>query len=188
MIDANLNDLLSRTGHGDEAALSELQQRTRAGLFSLIRGIVVDAGHAEEVLQDVYTYIWFHGADFRGDRGAPLSWMRMLARSRAIDSYRRARRESVVVEFDDQVRTPCPVESRNDSIEIWWHSQVRSGLHLLPTDQRQLIDMAFFDGFSHSEIAGRTGLPLGTVKTRIRTALGRLREQLENRPCLARAA
>jgi RNA polymerase sigma-70 factor (ECF subfamily) len=186
--DAALRDLLIRTGLRDEDALGDLQIRTRGWLLRCIRNIVPDTGHAEEVLQDVYTYVWLHAAEFRGERGAPLAWMGMLARSRAIDSYRRARREGVVVEFDDQVGIRHSSDSGQDAMEVWRNAQIRTEVRQLPASLRQLVDMAFFDGFSHSEIAARTGLPLGTVKTRIRSALAQLRAKLEDRTCLSRAA
>jgi RNA polymerase sigma-70 factor (ECF subfamily) len=139
---------------------------------------VKDPWREEEVLQDVYTYIWQHADEYRKERGTPWAWFCTLARCRAIDSFRRTRREPLAVELDDGVRPIVRVDASREPVEIWQHSRVRKGLRDLPFDQRRLIDMAFFDGFSHAEIAERTGMPLGTVKTRIRSALTVLREKL----------
>ena len=173
-----LMDLLRRAGRGDETALRDLQQLTRHLLAHCIRRFVKDPWREEEVLQDVYTYIWQHADEYRKERGTPWAWFCTLARSRAIDSIRRTRREPVAVEFDDSVRPNVRVDASREPVEIWQHSQVRKGVRELPSDQRRLIDMAFFDGFSHAEIAERTGIPLGTVKTKIRSALSVLREKL----------
>jgi RNA polymerase sigma-70 factor (ECF subfamily) len=185
---ALLMDLLRRAGHGDEPALRDFQQGTRTWLAHYIRRIVKDRCDQEEVLQDVYTYIWLHAAEYRGERGTPLAWLCVLARSRAPDRVRRTRRQRAAVEFDDQVRPMAPSGPLNEPAEVWQHSLLRTGLRELPAGQRRMIDMAFFDGFSHSEIAKRTGLPLGTVKTKIRAALVRLREKMSEECGLHRAA
>jgi len=173
-----LMDLLRRAGRGDETALRELQQLTRHLLAHCIRRFVKDPWREEEVLQDVYIYIWQHADDYRKERGTPWAWFCTLARSRAIDSVRRTRREPFAVELDDWIRPVVWIDASREPVEIWQHSRVRKGVRELPSDQRRLIDMAFFDGYSHAEIAERTGIPLGTVKTKIRSALTRLREKL----------
>jgi RNA polymerase sigma factor (sigma-70 family) len=111
----------------------------------------------------------------------------MLARSRALDRFRRTRWERTSTEFDDQVRPVIPAQSSREPSEVWRHTQLRTALRALPTAERRLLEMAFYDGFSHSEIAQRTGMPLGTVKTRIRAALTRLRA-LSGEAKLGRAA
>ena len=94
---AVLTDLLLRAGQGDEPALRDLQQGTRTWLAHYIRRIVKNRCDEEEVLQDVYTYIWLRAADYRGERGTPLAWLCVLARSRALDRVRRTRREGMAV-------------------------------------------------------------------------------------------
>lgn len=186
--EALLTDLLLRAGCGDQTALGDLQRMTQAGLGYYIRRIVKDPWHEEEVLQDIYMYIWLHASEYRHDRGTPSAWIYMLARSRAIDCLRRIRRDRALVELDDHVRPKIPADSYRDPAEIWRHSLVRTGLQELPPDLRSLVGMAFFTGFSHSEIASRTGMPLGTVKTKIRLALLRLREKMPDQEKFARAA
>jgi RNA polymerase sigma-70 factor (ECF subfamily) len=182
------SDLLPRIGYGDESALQELQIRTRTRVAYRIRRIVKDPGHAEEVLQDVYTYIWLHASDYRGERGTPWSWICMLARSRALDRFRQLRRESAETVFDEKVRPPASRDSVPEIGDVWKYSRLQASVLELPADQKHLIRMAFFHGFTHLEIALRTGVPLGTVKTRIRVALLRLREKLRAEKRLIRAA
>jgi RNA polymerase sigma-70 factor (ECF subfamily) len=142
-----LMDLLRRAGRGDETALRELQQLTRRLLAYCIRRVVKDPRREEEVLQDVYTYIWQHTGEYRKERGTPWAWFYTLARSRAIDSIRRTRREPLAVELDDNVRPVVRVDASREPVEVWQHSRVRKAVRELPSDQRRLIDMAFFDGF-----------------------------------------
>ncbi len=140
-----------------------------------------NAWHKEDVLQDVYTYILLHAREYRGDRGTPWAWLCMLARSRALDRFRKLKRERIDTEFDDGVRFHVVSEATREPAEVWQHSLIRSGVRELPEDQRYLIGLACSDGFTHSEIAALTGLPLGTVKSRIRSALISLRGWLPER-------
>lgn len=180
---STLADLLDRIARKDEEALEELRGQTALMLAAYIRRIVRDAWNVDEVLQDVYLYVWLHAAGYRRERGTPLNWLHMLARSRALDSYRRNRTGSRVSSLEEQVRPlPC-VEGPPAPEEVWRHAQVRRGVRELPADQSRLIGLAFVEGYTHSEIARSTGLPLGTVKTRIRAALNRLEERLT--PALA---
>jgi RNA polymerase sigma-70 factor, ECF subfamily len=181
-------DLLVRIGQGDESALRELQIRTGSQLACGIRRIVRDHGHTEEVLQDVYTYVWLHAREYRGDRGTPVSWLSMLARSRALDRFRKLRREGVTSEFDDRTRNRVASGPPREADDIWQHSHLRAGVRELTPELRYLISLAFYDGFSHSEIAAKTSLPLGTVKSRIRVALFQLRERMREEKNHAQAA
>jgi len=172
---APLVEVLRRIGHGDEAALNELQQQTRLRLASSIIKIVRDPGHGEEILQDVYLYVWLHAGEYRRERGTPVAWLCMLARSRALDRLRATKRQCEVVEFNDRVRPMVPACVSREPVECFL---LRAGLGELTAEQRRLILLAFFDGFSHSEIAEKTRMPLGTIKTKIRMALTRLRARM----------
>jgi RNA polymerase sigma-70 factor, ECF subfamily len=183
-----MRDLLVRIGQGDESALQELQVRTGNQLACSIWRIVKDHGHAEEVLQDVYTYVWLHAHEHRVDRGTPWLWLSMLARSRAIDRFRRLRREGVTVELDEQIRNRVASGPPRGAGDVCQHSHLRACVRELTPEQRYLIRLAFYDGFSHLEIAAKTGLPLGTVKSRIRVALFKLRERMVEEKNLVRAA
>lgn len=184
----HLTDLVRRAGSGEEWALRDLRQETRTFLSYSIRKIVRDPRDEEEVLQDVYTYVWMHGAEYRSDRGTPATWLCMLARSRALDRFRRTRWDRHSTEFDDQVRPLIPCESSPEPTEVWQYTMVRTALRELSASEQELLRLAYFEGFSHSEIAAKTGLPLGTVKTKIRVALIRLREKMDGEEKLPRAA
>lgn len=175
LTDAGLLLLLARIAEGDQDALAELYRFTFDSLSSFIRRLVRDAWTAEEVLQDVYKHVWLNAATYSADRGVPWAWLYMIARSRALDSLRRGKKGPSLVTLD---RDLCPV-SCNDA---WLSSLIRRRVKDLPPKQRRLIHMAFYEGYSHSEIAVETGLPLGTVKARIRNALTRLREGLPPEP------
>ena len=169
-----LLELIMRIGRGDEAALLELRRQTEPKLIGSILRIVKNRCTAEEILQDVYTYVWIRANHYDPNRGQPLAWLLTLCRSRAIDSFRRNRREAVCIEFDDLIRFNLEVQSQHAEIS----NRLRETVHELGPQQRHYIDLAFFQGFTHSEIAARTGLPIGTVKGRIRKALRQLKEVL----------
>lgn len=175
-----VTNLLRRIAAGHEPALCDLRRHTLAWLGSQIRRIVRDPWLAEEVLQDVYLYIWLHAADYRGDRGRPSAWLSMLARSRALDRLRVVRREPQAAEH---IEARCAAIA-TDCVDIWRNRRLRIALLELPANQRHLITLGYFDGLSHAEIAERADLPLGTVKSRIRTALITLRDKVrsEDRP------
>lgn len=172
-----LLELIMRIGQRDEAALLELRRQTEAKLVGSILRIVKNRWTAEEILQDVYTYVWIRAAEYDPDRGQPLAWLSTLCRSRAIDSFRRSKRESVCMEFDEQISSNLEVSGLK--LETSWpYNCLREGVHKLGPQQQHFIDLAFFQGFTHSEIAVRTGIPIGTVKSRIRKALHQLKEAL----------
>jgi RNA polymerase sigma-70 factor, ECF subfamily len=176
---AVLTDLVQRAGRGEEAALQELRRRTSNSLSYSIRKILRDPRDEEEVLQDVYMYVWRRGAEYRSDRGTPAAWLSMLARSRAIDRYRRARWDHALAELDETVRPMSPMESSRQPAEVWRHIQIRTSISELPAGERELFELAYVEGFSHSELATKTGMPLGSIKTKIRTTLRRLRTKLQ---------
>jgi len=181
------DDVLSRIGDGDESALRELQLLTRKRVAYYIGRIVRDRQDAEEVIQDVYTYVWLHARDYRGERGTPWSWIYMLARSRALDRFRQLRRENGKTELIEVVATAAACGSFPGAAEVWNSSHLHASVLQLPPDQRELIRMVYLYGFTHLEISSRTGVPLGTVKSRVRTAISALREKLltEERPVRA---
>ncbi len=172
-----LLELIMRIGRGDETALLELRRQTEPKLIGRILRIVKNHWTAEEILQDVYTYVWIRAGHYDPDRGQPLAWLSTLCRSRAIDSFRRSRQEAVCIEFNELIRSNFEVPSQNAEI-FWPYNRLRESVHKLDPQERRYIDLAFFQGFTHSEIAARTGLPIGTVKGRIRKALRQLKEVL----------
>jgi RNA polymerase sigma-70 factor, ECF subfamily len=171
-------ELLEGIAHRDEACLAALYDRYHVLAFSLALRVVRDRGRAEDVVQDAFLSVWRKGASYTMGRGSVKTWLTSIVRNRAIDLVR-ARRES---DADDDavlqaLRDPRPsvVEQVTAALD---RDTVRAVIGELSIEQRQAIVMAYFEGRSHSEIAEVTGLPLGTVKSRIRLAMHRLRALL----------
>jgi RNA polymerase sigma-70 factor, ECF subfamily len=177
-----LADLLERIVREDVAAFAEFYDQTKQMLTSCVARIVRDRWDAEEVLQDTYQQVWLRAGAFRSDRGVPSAWIRTIARSRALDNLRRGKRKQSEVLLDEQRCFTSPESIELELSERSSHAQILQTVQRLPSSQKQIIDLAFFEGFSHSQVAATTGLPLGTVKSRIRIALTMLREELPQRP------
>lgn len=172
-------DLVERLAGGDEAALAGLYDRYASLVLGFLVRLLGAAGEAEEVLQEVFLQAWRQAGRYRRELASPRGWLLMLARSRALDRLKsgqasRRREESAMVEAP---RAMAPVgcerlegEERREC--------VRSALEELPENQRQAIELAFFEGLSHTEIASRLGAPLGTVKSRVLLGMRKLRQLL----------
>lgn len=165
---------------GDAIALERFFDATNRLVHGLALGILRDPQAAEEVVLDVYLQVWRQAGAYDSRRGSPLAWLTMLARSRAIDRRRAHGPEwtrtdtmeaAAVLLSESNPEAETAVEERSE--------RVRAALAQLPAAQREAIVTAFFSGLSHSEVAAVLGAPLGTVKTRIRTGMMRLRELLE---------
>lgn len=165
--------LVARILNGDEAALGVLYDRYGALVFSVSQRILRDTGAAEEVLQDVFHQLWRVAATFDLARGSLSSWLMVMARNRSIDRLRR--RVLPVAENLTETLPPARLNLESDVAQNEMIRRVRSALDSLPEPQRKAMELAYFEGLTQSEIADRTGDPLGTVKTRLRTALGTLR-------------
>ena len=167
--------------NGDQAALARLYDSTNRMVYGLILRIVSNTHTAEEVLLDVYLQIWRKAEAYDAGKGTVLAWLFTIARSRAIDALRsRASRESGQQDPLDTAavavdRSPSPEENSSISQRRQF---VQDCLAELSPDQRQAIELAYFRGLSHSEIAETLKQPLGTVKTRVRLGMARLRESL----------
>ncbi len=174
-------DLLSAVAHGDEAALTAVYDRYRLILFGLLIRILHSREEAEDVLQEVFLQVWRCAADFDEARGRAFTWLVTLTRSRAIDRLRLiGSRERAATEL----RFPVALDANDDAAAQTFRSEqgeiVRRALAELPEDQRRALLLAYFEGLTQSEIAARLGTPLGTVKTRIRAGMTRLRELLRD--------
>lgn len=178
-------ELLDRVAAGDQRALALLYDGTQRIVFALVQRIVGANDVAEEVVLDVYMQVWRKAATFDRERGRVTTWLLTLARSRALDrrrvqTTRHAREtawtEALVADLPDRVFLDDPVGSgeRVERAEL-----VRNAIHALPEVQRRAIELAYFPGMPHTEIAERLGEPLGTVKTRIRLAMLKLKDLLE---------
>ena len=173
--------LLGRVADGDQSALTTLYDSTSRLVFGLVLRILNDRSTAEEVLLDVYTQVWRQASSYDSKRGAPLAWMMTIARSRAIDRLRSGRQEQQHREPLESIgEARSKGESPEEATEISERQKiVREALDTLSTEQREVLELAYFSGLSHSEIALRLGQPLGTVKTRTRLGMMKLRELLK---------
>ena len=177
--DESNEDLLAQVAAGDKAAFARLYDATSARLFGLARRLLVDAAQAEEVTQEVYLEIWQTATRYEVTRGSAMSWMLTLAHRRAVDRIRAAQasrnRDTRIGirdldrEFDDVSET---VEIRVET------ERVKRALAKLTELQRQAVTLAYFKGLSHSEVAQLLHVPVGTVKTRLRDGMIRLRDEM----------
>jgi RNA polymerase sigma-70 factor, ECF subfamily len=175
--------LLQRVAAGDREAFAEFYDQTAAPLFSLAVRILGDAGEAEEALQDVFVQVWEKATMFDPLLGTAFHWALSITRHRAIDRLRRGqRRARLADELQDAVEADPPPASGPDqeALQADAGAAVRAALKSLPEDQRQAIEMAFFGGLAHPEIAEALRQPLGTIKARIRRGLLKLRDSLQD--------
>ena len=171
--------LIRRIAQGSEAALAELYDKTSSLVHGLICRMIRDAATAEEVTLDVYQQVWRQASSYDQNRASITGWLFTIARSRAIDRIRsEARHRAVAVEDYVAIPDPSPTPEEHTDIALL-RSRVQNGLMELPLEQREALLLAYFSGLSHSEIADRLKLPLGTVKTRIRLGMIRLRDLLD---------
>jgi len=168
--------LLDRIVARDEQAVAELYDRHHRLLFGLILRILRDRSEAEEVLQEVFVLVWTRAETYNVALGSPAAWLVRIARNRGID---RLRANSVRLRAAESAPPPEAAESPEARAALSEQQRaVACALQSLPQDQRTLIEQAYFLGLTQSELAERFNLPLGTVKTRIRTGMIALREQL----------
>ncbi len=168
--------LLERVVRLDESALAALYDRYSGLVYAECIRILRDAGAAEEILQDLFFQIWRSAARFDPQRGSLPGWLLVAARNRSISRLRRRDSRENDELTENSVVLPCNLESVAAQNELL--GRVKIVLSGLPNGQREAIELAYFEGMSHSEIAGRTGAPLGTVKTWIRTAVDTLKREL----------
>lgn len=169
--------LLGMIAQGDREAFSRFYDGFAGLAFGLIRRIVRDPAACEEVLQEVFWQIWREAARYDPRRGSPEAWVVMRAKTRAIDRLRamRRREKTFVAPADDSLTRSTEEPGENPGVAAETRGLVRSALNALPESQRRVVELAFFEGLTQSEIASRLGEPLGTVKTRARLGLERLK-------------
>jgi len=173
---------IQRMASGDGTALADLYDRHGRSVYGLAARILGDPAEAEDLTQDVFTLAWKNAARYDPARGAVAAWLLVTTRTRAIDRIR-ARRSRPQGGTDDDGRKMANIPDGSPSVDVIVATsqdaaRVRVALADLPVDQRDALEQAYFQGLSHSEIADRTGIPLGTIKTRIRSGLQRLREAM----------
>ena len=167
--------LLARVDQGDEQAMAEVFRRYGTAVYSVALRVLHDTGQAEDVMQEVFLQLWRKPAAFEQGRGSLGAWLVVVARNRSIDALRKRKPTDSV----DDVVLASPGNLASEAERNSMMEKVRDVLRTLPMEQRKSLELAYFEGLSHSEIAAATGDPLGTVKTRIRLALISLRKVLE---------
>jgi RNA polymerase sigma-70 factor (ECF subfamily) len=177
-------ELLAAVARRDETGMAELYDRYHLLAFSVAYRVVNDRARAEDVVQDAFLSIWRKAGTYTEGRGSVRTWLASIVRNRAIDIVRGRRGsdgddETVLLNLHD------PAPDVHDQVALRLEGRtVRTAVAALPMDQRAAIVMAYYEGRSHSEIAEATGLPLGTVKSRIRLAMHRLRSVMLDAPAL----
>lgn len=162
--------LVSAIRSGDQDAMSRLYDRYSGIVYSVALRVVGDTGAAEDILQEVFIKLWRNPETFDASRGSLAGWLAVTSRNRAIDTLRKRRPET---EITDAVAAPDISRDADRGIIL---GKIRNALGGMPVPQRSALEMSFFEGLTHSEIAQKTGEPLGTIKTRIRAGLLALRK------------
>lgn len=178
-------ELLVRVAAGDEAAFARLYDRFAPGLYSLILKMVRDQAEAEDVLQEGFTHLWRRATSYDPARSSAFTWAVMIFRHKAIDRMRvRQRRERTVERAAAEPLLAPGSDLRSADAPALHERQalVRTALEQIPLDQKQAVELAFFGGFTHEQIAEKLATPLGTIKARVRRGLLRLRDFLKETP------
>ena len=172
-----------RIAAGDSGALSDFYDEASRYVNAIALRILRKPEEAEEITLDVFQQVWRIAASYNPDRCAVTSWLGMMARSRALDRWRtlQSRRRFLVSAPHDGIEYVSPADGPEKIfVATQRQNRLRQAMAILPEEQRNMIALAFWEGLSHSEVAARTGVPLGTVKTRIRLGMIKLKEELEH--------
>lgn len=177
--------LIARIAKGDDGAFVELYNRFAGSLYAMAQRMLEDNKEAEDALQEGFTYIWRKAAVYDPTRSSPFAWAVMITRNKAIDRLRaRERIEKLREKFTEQSAHLLQPDlgSANEPVLRDRVAFVRSAVLRLPEEQREALELSFFAGLTHEQISERLGVPLGTIKARIRRGLLRLRESLGEGP------
>jgi RNA polymerase sigma-70 factor (ECF subfamily) len=166
--------LVAAIRSGDQAAMASLYDRYSSIVYAVALRVVQDTGAAEDVLQDIFMQLWRNPGAFDASRGNMGAWLAVIARNRAIDALRRRRPETDIDDVIVSVEPDLASNAERSRAMV----KVRGALDTMAAPQRSALEMAYFAGLTHTEIAAKTGEPLGTIKTRIRTGLLSLRRVL----------
>jgi RNA polymerase sigma-70 factor (ECF subfamily) len=175
-----LADLIYASARSDQAAFSRLYDLTHRTIFGLALRVLGNHSLAEEVTIDVYLQAWNQARNYSPERGKPLTWLLVMARSRAIDRLRKARHFKHESEPLEKVSTFAALAEDPEEASLFAERRcaVRAALAALSHEQREVIEIAYFSGLSQTEISERLGIPLGTVKTRMRSGMIKLKQNL----------
>ena len=171
--------LIQQVAQQDREAFSQLYDRFSNLVFTLAMRMLRVRSDAEDLLQEVFVQVWRQAENYSAERGSPEAWIINIARSRAIDKIRSIRRmQKSFVLTDDPARAESPENVESSAAESETRLTMNSALANLPDPQRKVLELAYFDGLTQNEIADRLAEPLGTVKTRMRSGIQKLREIL----------
>jgi RNA polymerase sigma-70 factor (ECF subfamily) len=178
--------LLVRVKNGDQAAFAELYDRYSPLVFSLVVRIVKETAEAEDVLQEIFFTIWNKATLFNEEKGSVYTWIVTIARRKAIDRLRSKELVNRGERMDEELVGAIPdaaymANPLNAAIGTEYEAMLRSAMELLSDQQRTVIELSYYEGYTQEQISKRLNLPLGTVKTRMRQGLMKLRENLEGR-------
>ena len=173
--------LVQAMARGEQEAMGRLYDASGGMVHGLVLRILEQKEDAEEVTLDVFMKAWRNAPSYSAERGSVMAWLLMMARSMAIDRIRNRKAQPKVADLPEEwPDPPAPDASPEEQTALGqWRRRVQLALAELPLEQRQALALAFFGGLSHAELAAKLGQPLGTVKTRIRLGLLRLRKSLE---------
>jgi RNA polymerase sigma-70 factor (ECF subfamily) len=174
--------LLARVAAGDEVAFGALYDRFSPGLFSFVLKMVRDEKEAEDILQEGFAHIWRRAATYDAARSSPFTWAVMILRNKAIDRLRVRQRQERIMEKATVEFSHFPEADEEAAGETERREQgalVRAALRQIPAEQQQAVELAFFSGLTHEQIAEKLSAPLGTIKARIRRGLLKLRDFLK---------
>lgn len=176
---ASKEELLSRVARGDQAAFGELYDQVAPRVLGLVKRLLIDHSQSEEVTQEIFLEIWQTASRYEASRGGALTWIMTMAHRRAVDRIRASQagrnRDTKVGIRDLEVEYDHVAETVEVRIE---HERVEKAMTRLTELQRQAVSLAYFGGYSHSEVADMLHVPLGTVKTRLRDGMIRLRDEM----------
>ncbi len=167
--------LIARICDGDADALAQLYDRHGGSAFALAMRILRQREAAEDVVQEAFLAVWRRAVTYRPERGTVRAWLLTVVRNRAIDFLRRPRSTGPVTVPVEELVLAADDDPEEEGLRAVDEAAVRSALARLPDEQRQVVELAYFAGLSYPEVASRTGVALGTVKSRMRLALERLR-------------
>jgi RNA polymerase sigma-70 factor (ECF subfamily) len=174
--------LVERIMAGDEGALSALYDRYSGMLYAMLLRILKDTGAAEEVLQDLFLQLWRGAARFDASRGSLAGWLLVIGRNRALSRLRGKQRREILPdpeEFSFEA-VPSSENLEDEAARMQLMNRLRGAMAALPAEQREAVELAYFEGMTQTEIAARTGSPLGTVKSRVRAAMQTLKQWFDD--------
>jgi RNA polymerase sigma-70 factor (ECF subfamily) len=179
---AHLSDeaLVALVARADEDALAELYDRVSRIAYGLALRVLRDERHAEDAVQEAFLQVWRNAATFRAERAKASTWILTLVHRRAVDLVRREERRQADPLTDDSALGEAPEDTEEAAWLRFERERVQAALKELPDVQREALELAYYGGFSQSELAERLGVPLGTIKSRMFAGLARLRELLDD--------